>query len=111
MEVISIGGKVYAKEIIMYWCGGHDASFEVVFGDGTKRLFHFMRKSEGFSEYVLAEHNDTFDENPLFQMTVTYKTKVETAIPKCLRALRHEFMAPQWDDPNYNKEDRKTVYI
>ncbi len=111
MKIKSIGGKVYAIEIITYWTGGHDISFEVVFMDDTKKIFHFDRKQEGFAEYVLTEQGDTFNENPLFQMTVTYKTKVETAIPKCLQALRREFMPPRWDDPDFDSQAVKTAYV
>lgn len=113
MKVVSKDEKVHAKEIIMYWCGEYDVSFEVLFRDETKRVFHFIQKSGGFTnnEYVLTEHNDMFDENPLFQMNITYKTKVETAIPKCLQALRREFMAPRWDDPDFDSQAVKTVYI
>lgn len=111
MKIVSIGGKVHAREIITYWSGGHDALFEVVFMDDTKKLFHFDRKQEGFAEYALTEQGDTFNENPLFQMTVTYKTKVETAIPKCLQALRREFMPPRWDDPDFDSQAVKIAYV
>lgn len=100
-----------AREIVMYWDGNHAASFEVIFHSGEKKTFHFDKKQEGFADYVLTEQGDTFNEHPLFQMTVTYKTKVETAIPKCLQALRREFMDLRWDDPGYDPKATKKIYV
>ena len=100
-----------AREINMSWEGNHALSFEVVFYSGKKKYFHFDKNSEGFSHYVLAEQGDTFNERPLFQMTVTYKTKVETAIPKCLQALRRRYMELRWDDPGYDPKAPKRVHV
>ena len=100
-----------AREINMSWEGSYALSFEVVFYSGKKKYFHFDRDSEGFSHYVLAEQGDTFNERPLFQMTITYKTKVETAIPKCLQALRRRYMELRWDDPGYDPKAPKRVHI
>ncbi len=100
-----------AKEIIMYWEGDYALSFEGVFCSGKKKLYHVDRSLEGCAEYVRAEQGDTFNERPLFQMTITYRTKVETAIPKCLQALRRKYMELRWDDPGYDEKAPKTVYV
>lgn len=90
--------STFAKEINLYWAGDHDLTFEVVFYDGVTRYFDFFRQSEGYTNYILTARDDPYNDEILFQMTVTYKTKVETAIPKCLSVLRKRFMEKRWDD-------------
>jgi len=82
----------YAKDIQLNWNGYLDIYFTVTFYDGTVKVFNFVQQSEGYTTYILydaAEHYGWDD--PLEVFTVTYKTKPETVIAKCLAILRDKY--------------------
>jgi hypothetical protein len=91
----------YAKDIQLNWNGYLDIDFTVTFYDGSVKVFYFVQQSEGYTTYILYDaelslRGKAMDhsgwDNPLEVFTVTYKTKPETVIAKCLAILRDKYI-------------------
>jgi len=82
----------YAKDIQLNWNGYLDIYFTVTFYDGAVKVFNFIQQSEGYTTYILYDADEPYGwDDPLEVFTVTYKTKPETVIAKCLATLRDKY--------------------
>tara|TARA_R100001510_G_C7636638_1_gene194714 strand:- start:595 stop:915 length:321 start_codon:yes stop_codon:yes gene_type:complete len=83
---------MYARNISVSWELPREISFVVELYDGTKRNFYFAQQNEGYANYILIDYDKHYgSDDPLMNMTVTYKTNMVTAISKCLKVLEDEF--------------------
>lgn len=78
-----------SKDIQLNWNGYLNIYFTVTFYDGTVKNFNFSQQSEGYTAYILYDADKHYGwDDPLEVFTVTYKTKPETVIAKCLTILK-----------------------
>jgi len=82
----------HARSISMSWELPREISFIVEFYDGTKRNFYFAQQLEGFKNYILYDADAHYGwDDPMLNITMTYKTSWIIAISKCLAVLEDQF--------------------